>query len=192
MERTELPDFFKELSTLVEDAHRYAKVAGVNFFKQNFRRQGFLDTSLTPWAKRSLAIGSDRGVLIQSGKLRDSIHAVSRGIDRIIYQTDPLAYAKIHNEGGYIVVTERMKRYFLYLYMKSTGSMQKRKNGELRQNKANERLSTMASFYKSMALKKVGSRIRIPKRQYMGESATFMKQLDTWIASEIDKRFSNI
>ena len=57
----------------------------------------------TPWAKRSLAIGSDRGVLIQSGKLRDSIHAVSRGIDRIIYQTDPLAYAKIHNEGGYIV-----------------------------------------------------------------------------------------
>ena len=72
------------------------------------------------------------------------------------------------------------------------GSMQKRKNGELRQNKANERLSTMASFYKSMALKKVGSRIRIPKRQYMGESATFMKQLDTWIASEIDKRFSNI
>ena len=69
---------------------------------------------------------------------------------------------------------------------------QKRKNGELRQNKANERLSTMASFYKSMALKKVGSRIRIPKRQYMGESATFMKQLDTWIASEIDKRFSNI
>jgi predicted adenine nucleotide alpha hydrolase (AANH) superfamily ATPase len=42
MKRTELPDFFKELSTLVEDAHRYAKVAGVNFFKQNFRRQGFL------------------------------------------------------------------------------------------------------------------------------------------------------
>ena len=108
MERTELPDFFKELSTLVEDAHRYAKVAGVNFFKQNFRRQGFLDTSLTPWSKRSLTIGSDRGVLIHSGKLRDSIHAVSRGIDRIIYQTDPLAYAKIHNEGGYIVVTERM------------------------------------------------------------------------------------
>ena len=115
MERTELPDFFKELSTLVEDAHRYAKVAGVNFFKQNFRRQGFLDTSLIPWAKRSLTIGSDRGVLIQSGKLRDSIHAVSRGIDRITFQTDPLAYAKIHNEGGYIVVTERMKRYFWYL-----------------------------------------------------------------------------
>ena len=84
-----------------------------------------------------------------------------------------------------------MKRYFWYLYMKSTGSMQKRKNGELRQNKANERLSTMASFYKSMALKKVGRRYS-PERQYMGESATFMKQLDTWIASEIDKRFSNI
>ncbi|MFT0112375.1 hypothetical protein ACMSES_18430 [Bacteroides faecis] len=156
MERTELPDFFKELSTLVEDAHRYAKVAGVNFFKQNFRRQGFLDTSLTPWAKRSLTVGSDRGVLIQSGKLRDSIHAVNRGIDRIIYQTDPLAYAKIHNEGGYIVVTERMKRYFWYLYMKSTGTMQKKKNGELRKNKANARLSTMASFYKGMALKKSG------------------------------------
>lgn len=176
----------------MNDAHRYAKVAGVNFFKQNFRRQGFLDGSLTPWDKRVLNIGTARGVLIQSGKLRDSIHAVSRGVDRVIYQTDPLPYAKIHNEGGEIIVTERMKRYFWYLYMKSTGTMQKKKNGELRQNKANARLSTMASFYKAMACKKVGSKIKIPKRQYIGESATFMKQLDAWIASEIDKRFSNI
>lgn len=38
--------------------------------------------------------------------------------------------------------------------MKSTGTMQKKKNGELRKNKANARLSTMASFYKGMALKK--------------------------------------
>ena len=89
-------------------------------------------------------------------------------------------------------MTERMKRYFWFLYMKSTGTMQKKKNGELRQNKANARLSTIASFYKGMALKKAGSKIRIPKRQYMGESATFMKQLDAWITSEIDKRFSNI
>lgn len=192
MERTELPDFFKELSTLVKDAHRYAKVSGVNFFKQNFRRQGFLDSSLTPWAKRALTIGSDRGVLIQSGKLRDSIHAVSRGMDQITFQTDPLPYAKIHNEGGDIIVTERMKRYFWYLYMKSTGALEKKKDGKLRQNKANARLSTMASFYKAMALKKVGSRIHIPKRQYIGESATFMKQLDAWITAEIDKRFSNI
>ena len=122
------PIFSKNYPRWLEDAHRYAKVAGVNFFKQNFSQAGdFLDTSLTPWAKRSLTVGSDRGVLIQSGKLRDSIHAVNRGIDRIIYQTDPLAYAKIHNEGGYIVVTERMKRYFWYLYMKSTGTMQRKR-----------------------------------------------------------------
>lgn len=192
MGKTELPDFFKELSTLVKDAHRYTKVAGVNFFKQNFRRQGFLDGSLTPWQKRSLNIGQSRGVLIQSGRLRDSIHAVSHGVNRITFQTDPLDYAKIHNEGGYIVVTERMKRYFWYLYMKSTGKMGKKKDGKLRQDKANAKLSAVASFYKAMALKKVGSRIHIPKRQYMGESSTFLKQLDAWIASEIDKRFSNI
>lgn len=174
----------------MEDAHRYAKIAGVNFFKQNFRRQGFLDLSLAPWQKRTISIGADRGVLIQSGKLRDSIHAVSNGINNINFQTDPLPYAKIHNEGGYIVVTERMKRYFWYLYMKSTGSLEKKKDGKLRQNKANVKLSTMASFYKAMALKKAGSRIRIPKRQYMGKSSTFMKQLDAWITSEIDKRFN--
>lgn len=121
VEKNELPDFFDNLSKIVEDAHRYAKIAGVNFFKQNFRRQGFLDLSLAPWQKRTISIGADRGVLIQSGKLRDSIHAVSNGINNINFQTDPLPYAKIHNEGGYIVVTERMKRYFWYLYMKSTG-----------------------------------------------------------------------
>ena len=192
MGETELPDFFKECATLVVDANRYAQVAGVNFFKQSFRRQGFLNVSLTPWPKRCINLGSGRAILIQSGKLRDSIHATSSGMNRITFRTDSLEYAKIHNEGGFIIVTARMKRYFWYLYMKSTGAMGKKKDGKQRQNKANARLSTMASFYRAMALKKVGSKIHIPKRQYMGESNTLLKQLDAWIASEIEKRFSNI
>ena len=38
-----------------------------------------------------------------------------------------------------------------------------------------------------MALMKVGSKIRIPKRRFIGESATLMAQLDAWLRGEIEK-----
>jgi hypothetical protein len=42
-----------------------------------------------------------------------------------------------------------------------------------------------------MALTKKDSfRVVIPKRQFIGESATLMGDLDSWIAAEINKRFS--
>jgi len=190
MNDIDIPDFFNELKSIIIDANRYAQVTGVNFFKQNFRRQGFLNNSLEPWRKKS-SNTSNSLILVQSGRLRDSLHAESNRPDRIVFMPGDLPYADIHNNGGKIAVTAKMKRYFWYLYNKSIGKQKgrKKKNGELREDKANARYSQLAEFYKSMALKKVGSYIQIPKRQYIGESASLMKQLDQWLEQEIDKRF---
>ena len=74
-----------------------------------------------------------------------------------------------------------MKKYFWYRYLLIMGSkrnrpdkdplspkLQRKKNGELRNNKKNLELTEEAKFYKYMALKRVGSKIVIPKRQFIG------------------------
>lgn len=182
-------ELFRECMSLINDAKTYAKVEGVNFFVQNFNRQGFLDASLQKWPARSFNDGGG-AILIKSGALKRGIKSKIEGADRIIFYVDnSIKYAAIHNEGGEIVVTEKMKKFFWFLYSKSASKITKTKTGKVSKSKRNVRETGRAAFYKAMALKKVGSRIKIPQRQFMGESATLMGKLDAWIINEIDNRF---
>ena len=81
-----------------------------------------------------------------------------------------LPYAAIHNDGGEIVVTKRMKRYFWHRYYAATGTFGRRKDGSLRKDKRNASLSTEAEFWKHLALMKEGGRIKIPRRRFLGAS----------------------
>ena len=47
-------------------------------------------------------------------------------------------------------------------------AFQRTKKGKLRNNKKNRTLNAAAEFYKAMALKPIGSKIVIPKRQFIG------------------------
>lgn len=58
------------------------KIAGtaVNFSKENFKRQGWLDNGLQRWAprkKRGSRRTDNRVILVKSGRLRRSIRATS-------------------------------------------------------------------------------------------------------------------
>ena len=79
-------------------------------------------------------------------------------------------YAAIHNEGGAIKVTAKMKRFFWYKYYSATGSFGRKKDGSMRNDNRNRQLGTEADFWKAMALMKVGATIKIPKRQFLGTS----------------------
>lgn len=184
----DIKEFSKQLRGLVKDAHAYAKVEGVNFFVQNFNRQGFLDNSLQAWPKRTLETGGG-SILVKSGTLKRSIKASSKNLD-VEFYTDGIApYASLHNNGGEIVVTAKMKRFFWAMYYKYSGKVGRRKSGEISRSKASISMNTRALYFKGLAMKKVGSRIKIPKRQFIGESQTLLRNLDSWILNEIDKRF---
>ncbi len=105
-------------------------------------------------------------ILIKSGDLRDSIKVIEATEEKIVFQSDE-EYSQIHNEGGTIPITKESRAFFWYMYKKSKKSK-----------------------WKAMALtkKKV---INIPKRQFIGESKTLMKELDQWIANEIEERNKN-
>ena len=109
-------------------------------FDQNFERQGFFAEK---WQRRKSPIRGDGHILVASGDLRKSIR--SRSDESSITFYSDLAYAGIHNEGGEIKVTARMKRFFWHKYYE-----------------------TKDEFWKVMALMKVGKTIKIPRRQFLG------------------------
>lgn len=108
-------------------------------FDKNFERKAFFSKT---WKNRIL---EGKGSLMNvTGKLRRSIRAEESGTSIIFSSSE--VYAAIHNEGGTIIVTNKMKKYFWAKY-KQTGDIK----------------------YKYMAMKKAGTRIHIPQRQFIGD-----------------------
>lgn len=167
--KNEIPDFSRMAETLKADAVRFAARTGVNFFQDAFFNQGFTDTSFQPWPKRKDDFDPGRKVLVKSSALLNSIRVFEQSNERIVFGSDE-EHAPIHNDGGTISVKVTAKsRKFFWAMFKATGN----------------------SMFKAMALTKKDSfRVVIPKRQFIGESATLMGDLDSWIAAEINKRFS--
>ncbi len=95
-------------------------------------------------------------------------------------------YAEIHNEGGKIVATEKMKAFFWAKYYETEGKQSTNKKGERRQNKANKELSQDALFWRAMALKKVGDVVKIPQRQFIGESSELQALLEQALQDYLD------
>ncbi len=154
-------DITRELRTQVERfISRTLKDLSVelkNEFDRNFEREAFFNQR---WARRKWNDDESRGLLAGTGTLRRSIRAETTP-QSVVFSSDT-PYAAIHNEGGTITVTRRMKGYFWRKYLLATGG-----TGGGRTPR-NAEPSTEALFYKRMALKKVGSKIVIPCRRFIG------------------------
>ena len=177
----------KRIDRYISKTLKDIKVEAADEFDANFNRQAFFNEK---WARRKYNDDESRGLLVRSGTLRRSITAKVTDRDSVLFQTT-VPYARIHNEGGTITVTSRMKKYFWWRYIAIVGSkrpkagtattyserFQRKKNGELRNNRRNRELTEEAKFYKYMALKKTGSKITIPKRQFIGNHPDLEKLL---------------
>lgn len=161
---------------LLRDTARMAGIESVKFFKESFRKGGFTDTSFKQWAGRNSPLGGKK-LMYNTGTLMQSIQKTEESAKRIVVSSGT-AYSAIHNDGGYIVVTAQMKKYFWALYYRAAGRITKTKRGKQSNSRDNRRSNAKAEFCKRMALMKVGSKIKIPQRQFMGESAALMNDLD--------------
>ncbi len=155
-------------------------------FDRNFERQGFFTQA---WAKRKSPLRPGGPTLIDSGQLRRSIQSRSDSTSITFYSSLP--YASIHNDGGEIKVTARMKRYFWHKYYEASGKFGHRKDGSLRKTKRNAQLGTEAEFWKSMALMKVGKTIKIPRRQFLGMAPEVETEVTKIIEDNLSEYFEN-
>jgi len=156
------------------------RVEAAEQFDRNFETESFFNEA---WQRKKSPVGGDH-VLVGTGALRRSISA-RVDEDSITFETT-LPYAAIHNEGGEIKVTERMKRYFWAMYYKANGGLGRRKDGTLRKDRKNARLSTEAEFWKHLALMRIGASIKIPRRRFIGVHP----QLEAAVVSIIEKRLA--
>lgn len=168
-------------------------------FQDNFRRGGFVNGGLHPWPKaRRLASGgtdaaSQHGTLLSGRKhLYNSIQYVPSDYRVRVY--NEVAYASIHNWGGTVsvTVTDRMKRFAWAKFYEASGKSGKAATGGKKGRKSvagKQTVSPQASFWKNLALtRKKKLNIRIPQRQFLGES----EELTTKINERIEKEIRNI
>lgn len=192
----QLKDKIKELQRLTH--RRMPIIAGKmakEHFQENFRKGGFVNDGLHPWpSSRRLASGdsgasSNYGTLLSSRKhLYKSIKYIP-GDARVKVSND-LVYAPIHNWGGNIPVTPRMKRFFWAQYREVTGKSKSPTQGKKRgkQGKAAKAQETPeAKFWKRMALTKK-KHLHIPQRQFLGPS----KELTTMIEEKYEQEIYKI
>ncbi len=155
----------ENINKIIKYILRDIQVELTDEFDQNFERQAFFSEA---WQRRKSPTRPGGHILVDTGQLRRSIH--SRITDNAITFYSDLPYAAIHNEGGEIIVTPKMKKFFWHKYYEATGSFGRKKDGTRRNDKRTIQLSTEAEFWKFMALKKAGTTIRIPRRQFLGTS----------------------
>jgi phage gpG-like protein len=167
-----------------------AATMAVTFFKENFRRQGFLDKTLHPWKKRSSPI-SQKPIEINRGTLRRGVKKKSIKGTKAVVGFDPaIKYAEIQNDGGEIEITHKMRRFFWAMYFKAAGGVvYNRKTKDAADTPNNRKLNAQAEFWKGMALTKE-THIKIPARPFIDDSATLSAEISNMFDTEILKLFT--
>lgn len=173
-----------DVQTMIRRTLRDIEVELADEFDRNFERQAFFSEA---WQRRKSPTRPGGHILLDTGRLRQSI--TSRITDKSIVFTSDLPYSAIHNEGGEIVVTERMKRFFWHKYYEASGSFGRRKDGTPRKDRRTRQLTTEAEFWKCMALMKTGKSIKIPRRQFLGKSPEVEEAVRTIIEENLAEYF---
>ena len=181
----------KALEAAIVDVGNTAKV----FFVESFRKQGFDDKTVQKWKPRKrtsyttksgkVVDDTTRAILVKTGDLRRSIirNPANRAALSIKISTD-LAYAKIHNDGGTInkagfaglmyyreVATNLATRKTLKRFASTKGK---------KANRATHAMEVNVGAYS----------IKMPKRQFMGDSYNLNEKVKAVIVKRLDKLFT--
>lgn len=167
-----------ELAKVYKTLPHKIAVTAVNFSKENFKRQGWLDNGLQRWAprkKRGSRRTDNRAILVKSGRLRRSIRATSVTDSQIIIGTD-VPYAQAHNEGGNQEVTQNVGAHARKAHSRkaytTTGGRK-----------------VAAGVVKGHSVKAFTRKrkLNIPKRQFMGQSQALEIRIGRLIKKEFDE-----
>jgi phage gpG-like protein len=160
----EAPNFLAMAKTLKADAKRYAEVHCIQWFQESFQNEGFTDNSLVKWEKRKQPDKATNNILTNTTYLRKSLEDILSETPNSITFGTTVPYASLHNEGGRMRVVQ---------YVRAHSRTRKGKREQVQ------------SHSRKMDVK-------FPKRQFIGHSEKMMNGLDSWLCTEIEKRFDQL
>lgn len=182
MRQQNKPPNFAEIALKIKKGRpRVVAIEAAKFFKDCFVKGGFTDESFDKWAEGTSPLRGKKTLIgyRNTMNLMQSIRTLEESENRVRTGTQ-LVYSEIHNDGGIITVTKKMKAFWWAKYYEFAGANRKTATAQARVN-------AKAEFCRGMAMMKVGKKIKIPKRQYIGESKTLFKTLDEWFQSIVDQ-----
>lgn len=160
---TDLARHKKELGKYISrDAPRIVGKMGEDHFKENFKKEGFVNNGLQPWPQRKTETG--RKILTGPTKeLQDSIdYKADKG--KTSWGTD-VVYGRIHNRGGKTKAhTIRARRGKALRFAVSGGAIMRRKVNHPGSN--------------------------IPKRQFIGHSRELIDKIDKRVETDLNRIFN--
>ena len=162
-------------------------------FQDNFRLGGFVNGGLHAWKPVSRfssgAAGSYGPLLSGRNHLFSSIEY--RPSDYRVVIGNSLPYAPAHNRGAEIPRPDNLRRYAWHRFFRACGVTENeaRETRRLKTAPAAVSANPEAGFWKGMALSKK-STVKIPQRQFIGESVELTGAIQARIESEISKLFN--
>lgn len=184
--RKELGELMKRKMPVL--AGRIAK----DHYQNNFRQGGFINNGLRSWPKaRRISAGgtsaaSQYGTLLSSrNHLFSSVKYVPS--DYRVRVANDLIYAPVHNWGGTLhpTVTPRMRKFAWAKYYQSGGGQ---KNATEGTKSAKSEEPAEALKWKRLALtKKEKLDVKVPQRQFLGESKELTEKIADKTETEIRK-----
>lgn len=184
----------KELDTLMRrelpvKVGRMAK----DHYQDNFRKGGFVNGGLRRWpvTKRqrsgSKSAAAGYGPLLSRRNHLFSSVKYTPGDYRVRVAND-VKYAPPHNWGGEMrpTVTPRMRKFAWAMYYKAAGIRKKAAKGKRKGKTRQRELPPEAGMWKGLALtRKKKLKVKIPQRQFIGESTELNKQIRQTVETEI-------
>lgn len=146
----------------------------VNFIKQRFIDKNWINKNRRAWAPRKRR---DRGsLMVRTGRLKRSIRKYANGA----VGTD-VPYAEIHNTGGRIRKTVEVKAFT----RKRTARATSERTGRKLKKRVDSGTSQVRAHSRKMNLK-------LPKRQFMGESQVLNSRLQRILSNEIEQQLRRL
>lgn len=150
-------------------------------FDRNFERKGFFDQRWPETRQRNTR-GS---LMLRSGRMRRSLrgHVLPNGIG----YSSSVPYFSIHNNGGKIKVTQKMRKFFWFQHKQQSGRITELKSGKISGSTRNVQTATQAEFWRNMAMIRSDS-ITMPQRQVVGHH----RKIDTIVRNVCDRNFKEL
>jgi len=181
----EIDDFFNKLTEGFFKKHVPDIIAekATEFFKQRFETK---EWDGIPWPETKVPVKKGT-LMLRDRNLYSSIKSVTITPEEVVISAgnEKVPYARVHNEGESIPITDKMRRFAWYMYYKEAGKNVKTgKAGNVYQSAD---IGKKANPWKGLALTKKNT-IRMPQRRFMGPSDI----LNDHLFSEIKKAFDQL
>lgn len=184
----------KELDTLMRrelpvKVGRMAK----DHYQDNFRKGGFVNGGLRRWPVTKRQRSGSRSAAAGYGPLLSRRNHLFSSVkytpgDYRVRVANDVKYAPPHNWGGETrpTVTPRMRKFAWAMYYKAAGIRKKAAKGKRKGKTRQRELPPEAGMWKGLALtRKKKLKVKIPQRQFIGESTELNKQIRQTVETEI-------